>query len=441
MTGRRTSVAHRRRAELRARRRGRSGQNVPRKEDGRLVQGQGVFVDDVKRHDMGYVHFVRSPYAHAHITSIDVSQAERADGVYGTLTGEEVAALTDPFFQLSSAPGGNIKDYASPSAAARFVGEPVAAVVADTRELRPRRRRARRGRLRAARRPHRRPPRSRPRRARAARAGGLEPGLAGIFDWGEVGRRHLVRRTRWCDPGVHFERADGTPLDRDGALVDDDPGTGQRTFDCNHQPPRLRGDRWAPRSAPASTSCASSCRTPAAGSATRSRRTRSWRDLLLARKVAARCTGPRGERPRGAWRTGATGLPRGRGGGQGRRDPARLPAEGPRRRRRVHARRATRRRHLGTGRARHVPLAQHPAGLRLGRHERGAGARRTLLSRTQHLWFSERVIDMVARELELDPVRCGGATTSAPTRCRTRRRTAASTTRATTRGCSTWRSR
>ena len=38
------------------------GQNVPRKEDRRLVQGQGVFFDDVKRHGMGYVHFVRSPY-------------------------------------------------------------------------------------------------------------------------------------------------------------------------------------------------------------------------------------------------------------------------------------------------------------------------------------------------------------------------------------------
>ncbi|MDP9286267.1 MAG: hypothetical protein M3P41_15130, partial [Actinomycetota bacterium] len=43
------------------------GQSVPRKEDRRLVQGQGVFVDDVKRHGMGYIHFVRSPYAHAHI--------------------------------------------------------------------------------------------------------------------------------------------------------------------------------------------------------------------------------------------------------------------------------------------------------------------------------------------------------------------------------------
>ena len=44
---------------------GYAGQSVPRKEDKRLVQGEGVFFDDVKRHNMGYVHFVRSPYAHA----------------------------------------------------------------------------------------------------------------------------------------------------------------------------------------------------------------------------------------------------------------------------------------------------------------------------------------------------------------------------------------
>src|SRR5437870_9145167 len=111
------------------------GQSVRRKEDKRLLQGEGVFVDDVKRHEMGYLHFVRSPYAHAHITRIHVSAAEAIDGVYGTLTGEEVAALTDPFFQISSAPGANIKDFALAVGKVRYVGEPVVAVVAETREL------------------------------------------------------------------------------------------------------------------------------------------------------------------------------------------------------------------------------------------------------------------------------------------------------------------
>ncbi|HEY7396931.1 MAG TPA: hypothetical protein VH538_01400, partial [Gaiellaceae bacterium] len=111
------------------------GESVPRKEDRRLVQGEGVFFDDVKRHGMGFVHFVRSPYAHAKIRSIDVSKALELGGVYGTLTGDEVAILTDPFFELSVPPGAHIKDYALAVGKVRHVGEPVAAVVASSREL------------------------------------------------------------------------------------------------------------------------------------------------------------------------------------------------------------------------------------------------------------------------------------------------------------------
>jgi len=114
--------------------RGYAGQNVPRKEDKRLVQGEGVFFDDVKRHNMGYVHFVRSPYAHAKLRSVDVSKALEHPGVLGTLTGDEVALLTDPFFQISSPPGAHLRDFCLAVGKARFVGEPVAAVVATTRE-------------------------------------------------------------------------------------------------------------------------------------------------------------------------------------------------------------------------------------------------------------------------------------------------------------------
>src|SRR5258708_39717811 len=102
------------------------GQSLPRKEDGRLVQGQGVFVDDIKRHNMGFAHYVRSPYAHAVIRSIDVSKALELPGVLGTLTGEEVATLTDPFFQLSTPPGSEIKDYALALGRVRLAGAPVA---------------------------------------------------------------------------------------------------------------------------------------------------------------------------------------------------------------------------------------------------------------------------------------------------------------------------
>src|SRR5207245_10339791 len=111
------------------------GQSIPRKEDRRLVQGEGVFFDDVKRHGMGYVHFVRSPYAHAKIRSIDVSNALDLGDVYGTLTGDEVAILTDPFFEMSVPPGNQIQDYALAVGKVRFVGEPLAAVLAATPDL------------------------------------------------------------------------------------------------------------------------------------------------------------------------------------------------------------------------------------------------------------------------------------------------------------------
>src|SRR4051812_49626116 len=83
---------------------------------------------------MGYIHFVRSPYAHAKIRSVDVSKALEHPGVLGTMTGDEVALLTDPFFQISSPPGAHLRDFCLAVGKARFVGEPVAAVVATTRE-------------------------------------------------------------------------------------------------------------------------------------------------------------------------------------------------------------------------------------------------------------------------------------------------------------------
>src|SRR5206468_6011064 len=65
----------------------------------------------------------------------DVSKAEEIKGVYGTRTGGEVATLADPFFRIASEPGGQIKDFSLAVGKVRFVGEPVVAVVAETREL------------------------------------------------------------------------------------------------------------------------------------------------------------------------------------------------------------------------------------------------------------------------------------------------------------------
>ncbi|MDX6480888.1 MAG: aerobic carbon-monoxide dehydrogenase large subunit [Gaiellaceae bacterium] len=213
------------------------GQSIRRKEDKRLLEGEGVFVDDIKRHGMGYLHFVRSPYAHAHITSIDVSAAEAMDGVYGTLTGEEVAALTDPFFQISSVPGGNIKDFALAVGKVRYVGEAVVAVVAETREL------ARDASelveveyeplevvvdARTA---------QDPRAAVLHDDAGGNLMWSGLYSWGDIDAAFAEADRVIEIDELHFHRFNSTPLECDGALVEYNRGVDQWTLYTNNQFP------------------------------------------------------------------------------------------------------------------------------------------------------------------------------------------------------------
>ncbi|MCS7006075.1 MAG: xanthine dehydrogenase family protein molybdopterin-binding subunit [Gaiellaceae bacterium] len=217
--------------------RGYVGQSTPRKEDRRLVQGQGVFIDDMKRWGMGYVHFVRSPHAHAKIVSIDVSKALAVKGVYGTLTGDEVALQTDPFFQIASEPGSRVRDYALAVGKVRYVGEPVAAVVAETREL------ARDASELVEVEYEPLPALVDARRALDDDAPVLHEECGGnlawhgVYEWGDLEAAfaeadHVVRI-----PELHFHRFNSTPLEMDGALVEYDRGTGQWTLYCNNQFP------------------------------------------------------------------------------------------------------------------------------------------------------------------------------------------------------------
>ncbi|HEX3807749.1 MAG TPA: molybdopterin cofactor-binding domain-containing protein, partial [Gaiellaceae bacterium] len=213
------------------------GQSVPRKEDRRLLQGQGVFVDDIKRHGMGYLHYVRSPYAHAHIVSIDVSKAEAMPGVYGTLTGEEVASLTDPFFQIASAPGAEVKDYALAVGKVRHVGEPIVAVVAETRE-------AARDASELVEIEY--EPLAAITDARHAQDDGV-PMIHddcggnlmwhGVYEWGDLDAAFAEADKVVKIDELHFHRFNSTPLECDGALVEFNRGTGQWTIHTNNQFP------------------------------------------------------------------------------------------------------------------------------------------------------------------------------------------------------------
>ncbi len=117
------------------------GQPVARFEDQRLLQGKGRFVDDTQLAHMAHAVVLRSPHAHAKILSIDTDAARAAPGVLDILTGADWQA--SGWGDLPTGQGRKRRDgsgmYKSPYPAlaidrVRHVGDPVAFVVAETRE-------------------------------------------------------------------------------------------------------------------------------------------------------------------------------------------------------------------------------------------------------------------------------------------------------------------
>lgn len=110
------------------------GERVPRKEDARLLTGQGRFIADVRLPGMVHVAFVRSPLAHARILDIDVSEALALDGVLSIATGRD-ADLADLALVATSALPSHVETPQPVLATdkVRFQGEAVAAVVAVDR--------------------------------------------------------------------------------------------------------------------------------------------------------------------------------------------------------------------------------------------------------------------------------------------------------------------
>src|SRR6266568_1171633 len=68
------------------------GESYKRKEDARFIRGQGNYVDDVQLPGMLYGDIVRSPYAHALIKNIDISEALKVPGVLAVITGKDLDA-------------------------------------------------------------------------------------------------------------------------------------------------------------------------------------------------------------------------------------------------------------------------------------------------------------------------------------------------------------
>ena len=107
------------------------GQRVKRREDPRLIQGRGTYVDDVKIPGMQHLAFKRSDIAHGRIRSIDTRAAGAMDGVEAVFTGAQVAGFLAPMPIGTPYPSPEHRAVAVDTV--RFVGDPVAVVVACDR--------------------------------------------------------------------------------------------------------------------------------------------------------------------------------------------------------------------------------------------------------------------------------------------------------------------
>ena len=111
------------------------GAPIKRKEDPRLITGEGKYTDDVDLRGTLYMAVLRSPYAHARISRVDTSKAEGHPGVVAVWSGREIVdrcAAQHPLH--GSTDGMNVRArWSSASEVVNYVGEPVAAVVATTR--------------------------------------------------------------------------------------------------------------------------------------------------------------------------------------------------------------------------------------------------------------------------------------------------------------------
>jgi 2-furoyl-CoA dehydrogenase large subunit len=109
------------------------GRALPRFEDEALLRGEGRFIDDLDPvPNASHAAILRSPLAHARVTSLDASRALALPGVVGVLTGADVASMSRPFpVGVEDAP----ESYSAASEIARYYGEPLAVVVARTRYI------------------------------------------------------------------------------------------------------------------------------------------------------------------------------------------------------------------------------------------------------------------------------------------------------------------
>jgi CO/xanthine dehydrogenase Mo-binding subunit len=206
------------------------------KEGYRHVRGNGRFVDDIRLPNLTFAAILRSPYAHARIKKIDYSKTLDLPGVIDILTPEDVIKMSDPLPQMTVGPAANVKDYPIACGKVRYVGEPVALVIANSKYVAE-------DALESI----------------AVEYEILDPVIDAekallskdvlvhdeigtnvmahvFYDYGNIqealGKADQVIRER-----IHFHRFSSTPLEPNAAVADYDPKGGYLTVWCNNQEP------------------------------------------------------------------------------------------------------------------------------------------------------------------------------------------------------------
>ena len=352
------------------------GQSVPRKEDSRLVQGQGVFFDDIKRHGMGYLHFVRVPVRPRARSSRSTSPPRSSSR------------------RVRDADGRRGRDPDRPVLPDRGAARrPRQGLRARGRQGALHRRARRRGRRRDA--------RARARRGRArrwsttsrstssstrarrsptvrrfcTRSAAATCPTTGVWEWGDVDAAFAEADHIVSIKELHFDRFNSTPLECDGALVEYNRGTGQWTMYTNNQFPGFAAIMMGPAMRVGLDKLRIVTQDIGGGFGNKiTTHPQLVVCCLLARKL---------KRPI-QWTEWRTEFHQSMSHGNERwfQDTEvavkadgtllGLPHEGDRRRRRLPPLRAARRRDLGAGRARAVPLAKHPGRVHAGDDEQGA---------------------------------------------------------------------
>src|SRR5215471_3526379 len=110
------------------------GSPVERIEDLRFLRGRGKYVDDLSMEGLLHAVVLRSPVAHGRLRKVDTAAARRIPGVHGIITAADIAKVV-PNIPLRLWPLPQLEPFEQPVIAqtkVRYVGEPVAVVVADS---------------------------------------------------------------------------------------------------------------------------------------------------------------------------------------------------------------------------------------------------------------------------------------------------------------------